>query len=48
MVNITHAKGSPWDMKDASKTYQTIDDELIIEKHCIEEQYFEKWLSVGY
>ena len=42
MVEITHAKGSPWDMKDASKYYQTIDDDLILEKHSVEEEYFRK------
>ena len=42
MVAITHAKGSPWDMKDASKPYQTIDDELILEKHSVEEAYYSK------
>lgn len=42
MVAITHAKGSPWDMKDASKYYQVIDDELIMERHSVEVDFFEK------
>lgn len=45
MVQITHSKGSPWDMKDASKAYQIIDDDLIMERHFIEEEYFEKHYS---
>lgn len=42
MVAITHAKGSPWDMKDATKAYQTIDDDLILDNHLAEEEYFRK------
>lgn len=42
MVEITHAKGSPWDTKDASKHYQIIGDDLILERHSIEEKYFDE------
>ena len=42
MVEITHAKGTPWDLKDSSKYYQTIDDDLILERHSVEDEYFRK------
>ena len=29
-------------MKDASKQYQMIEDDLILERHSIEEEYFQK------
>ena len=45
MVNITHAKGSPWASKDSSKWYQIIEDSLIQEKHSVEEEYFEKQIN---
>ena len=44
MVEVTHAKGSPWNMKDASKYYQVIDDELILERHSVEDEYFREKL----
>lgn len=42
MVNNTHANGSPWAMKDASKNYQIIDDKIILEKHSVEEEYYQR------
>lgn len=42
LVNITHADNSPWRMKDSTKMYQIIDDDLIQNHHSYEEQYFQE------
>ena len=41
LVSITHAQGGPWSVKDYRKENQIIDDELIVEKHHVEEDYFQ-------
>lgn len=45
LVAITHSTNSPWRMKDATKPYQIIDDEIIKQHHIYEEQYFEKQIE---
>lgn len=41
LVRITHSENSPWRMKDATKLYREIDDELIKSRHCYEVRYFD-------